>query len=124
MRADAGIPGRAPSPLLPIDHLPVIHRGIGGAIVSEGRLLRGERGLAGELGHLVVDIDGPECGCGARGHLEGICSGSGIARAASARLGRPVSAAEVAAAEEAGGCGRCRLVDLGDPLRAALPRGS
>jgi glucokinase len=79
-----------------------VSTGVGGAIVSDGRLLRGERGLAGELGHLQVDLDGPPCGCGARGHLEAICSGSAIGRAASERLGRALSAAEVAVAEEAG----------------------
>jgi glucokinase len=71
-------------------------------VVSDGRLLRGERGLAGELGHLQVDLDGPPCGCGARGHLEGNASGSGIARAAAERMGRTMSAAEVAVAEDDG----------------------
>ncbi len=59
-----------------------VSTGIGGAIVSDGRLLRGPDGSAGELGHLVVDRNGPLCGCGAAGHLEAIASGSGIARAA------------------------------------------
>lgn len=59
-----------------------ISTGIGGAIVSDGRLLRGPDGTAGELGHLLVDPHGPPCGCGATGHLEAIASGSGIARAA------------------------------------------
>lgn len=59
-----------------------VSTGIGGAIVSDGRLLRGPDGSAGELGHLVVDRLGPLCGCGAAGHLEAIASGTGIARAA------------------------------------------
>lgn len=59
-----------------------VSTGIGGAIVSDGRLLRGPDGAAGELGHLVVDRSGPACACGARGHLEAIASGSGITRAA------------------------------------------
>lgn len=79
-----------------------VSTGVGGAVVSDGRLLRGERGLAGELGHLLVDLDGPACGCGGRGHLEATSSGTGIARAAEARFGRPMSAVEVAAAEDAG----------------------
>jgi glucokinase len=63
-----------------------VSTGLGGAIVSGGRLLTGLDGVAGELGHLTVDIDGPLCGCGARGHLEALSSGSGIARIAQEAL--------------------------------------
>lgn len=59
-----------------------VSTGIGGAVVSDGRMLRGPDGAAGELGHLLVDRSGPICGCGARGHLEAIASGVAIARAA------------------------------------------
>lgn len=58
-----------------------VSTGIGGAVVSNGRLLRGPDGTAGELGHLTVDVNGPTCGCGAVGHLEAIASGLAIARA-------------------------------------------
>ncbi|MCZ9342672.1 ROK family protein, partial [Streptomyces sp. TRM76130] len=44
--------------------------GIGGALVLRGELLRGAHGFAGEIGHMVVDPDGPLCRCGARGCLE------------------------------------------------------
>ena len=44
--------------------------GIGGGIVLGGRVYRGARGLAGELGHVVVDRAGPRCGCGGRGCVE------------------------------------------------------
>jgi predicted NBD/HSP70 family sugar kinase len=44
--------------------------GIGGGIVLGGRVYRGAHGLAGELGHVVVDRAGPECGCGGRGCVE------------------------------------------------------
>lgn len=59
-----------------------VSTGIGGAVVAGGRLLRGPDGTAGELGHLLVDRHGAPCGCGVAGHLEGIASGSGIARSA------------------------------------------
>jgi glucokinase len=59
-----------------------VSTGIGGAIVTRGRLMRGPDGTAGELGHMVVDRHGPPCGCGMPGHLEAIASGSGIARRA------------------------------------------
>ncbi len=79
-----------------------VSTGIGGAVVSEGRLLRGADGLAGELGHLTVDLDGPPCGCGDRGHLEAIASGTAIARAArEAGLGN-LDALAVAQAEDRG----------------------
>ena len=42
--------------------------GIGGAIVSNGQLMTGPDGVAGELGHLTIDMNGPICGCGGRGH--------------------------------------------------------
>lgn len=44
--------------------------GIGGGVVLDGRVYRGVHGLAGELGHVVVDRDGPACGCGGRGCVE------------------------------------------------------
>src|SRR4051794_38704790 len=79
-----------------------VSTGIGGGVVTGGRLMRGPDCLAGELGHISVDIDGPPCGCGARGHLEAISSGTGIARAARERGLGDVSAAHVAALEDAG----------------------
>ncbi|MBI4831854.1 MAG: ROK family protein [Candidatus Lindowbacteria bacterium] len=44
--------------------------GVGGAIVIGGEIYRGAAGLAGEIGHMTVDLNGPECACGARGCLE------------------------------------------------------
>lgn len=56
--------------------------GIGAGIISDGRLLRGERGYAGEFGHLLIDPNGPVCGCGRRGCLEALAGVSAlIARA-------------------------------------------
>jgi predicted NBD/HSP70 family sugar kinase len=48
--------------------------GVGGAIVSGGRVLRGIAGGAGEFGHVVIDADGPLCRCGNRGCLETFAS--------------------------------------------------
>ena len=81
-----------------------VSTGIGGAVLIDGRPLVGPDGSAGELGHLCVDLDGPTCGCGARGHLEALASGSAIARQAreSGSFGAAVTARDVAAAEEAG----------------------
>jgi glucokinase len=112
-----------------------ISTGIGGAIVSGGRLLRGPDGTAGELGHLMVDRGGPPCGCGMRGHLEGIASGSGMARSGRAAAERGASdllaalvrergpgfgGREVAAAAEAGDPAAVEiLADARDAFAAA-----
>jgi len=54
--------------------------GIGGGIVAGGQLQRGAHGHAGEFGHIVVDVDGPQCACGQRGCWEMYASGSGLRR--------------------------------------------
>jgi glucokinase len=56
--------------------------GVGGGILLEDRLVIGEGGLAGELGHVVIDPRGPRCGCGGRGCLEQYASASAAARRA------------------------------------------
>lgn len=56
--------------------------GVGGGVVAGGRLLLGRHGLAMEAGHMVVDMDGPECHCGGRGCLEAHCAGWAIGRTA------------------------------------------
>lgn len=63
-----------------------VSTGVGGGIITDGRLLAGPDGVAGELGHLTVDYAGPACGCGGLGHLERLSSGSGMARSAQEAL--------------------------------------
>jgi glucokinase len=58
--------------------------GVGGGIISGGRILRGHLGMAGELGHMTVVPNGNPCGCGNRGCLEKHASATAIA--AMARL--------------------------------------
>lgn len=66
-----------------------ISTGIGGGIIINGELLHGVGDGAGEVGHMVVaPDDGPLCGCGARGCLEALCSGTSIGRRAQERLAR------------------------------------
>lgn len=54
--------------------------GIGGGIVLDGRLWRGARNAAAEIGHMVVLIDGPRCGCGRRGCIEALAARTAIER--------------------------------------------
>jgi glucokinase len=54
--------------------------GIGGGIIIDGRLLRGAHNAGAEVGHMVVMIDGPLCGCGRRGCIEALASRTAIER--------------------------------------------
>jgi glucokinase len=51
-----------------------IGTGVGGGVISEGRLIDGLNGMGGELGHVSVDLDGPRCTCGSLGCIEAFCS--------------------------------------------------
>jgi predicted NBD/HSP70 family sugar kinase len=62
--------------------------GIGAAVVVDGQLLRGTRGFAGELGHVPVRPDGPECACGGRGCLEQYAGEEAVLRAAGLEPGQ------------------------------------
>jgi glucokinase len=57
-----------------------IGTGVGGGVVLDGRLWRGEGGRAGEFGHVKVDPDGEPCGCGSRGCLERYTSSAALER--------------------------------------------
>ncbi len=66
--------------------------GIGGGVVSGGRLLAGCTNTAGEIGHLAVEVHGPPCTCGGRGCLEALAGGWAIARRAREALAADPSA--------------------------------
>ena len=88
-----------------------ISTGIGGAIVSGGRMLRGVTNIAGEIGHLPVALEGPRCGCGSYGCVESLAAGRFLAEAygvddaarvyAAAAAGEPKAVAIIARAEAA-----------------------
>lgn len=61
--------------------------GVGGGIVIGGKLYRGSRGFAGEIGHMTIVDGGPPCACGERGCLEALASGTAIARMAREGVG-------------------------------------
>jgi len=99
--------------------------GVGGAILLEGHLFRGETGVAGELGHTLLDHDGPPCTCGLRGHVEAYLSTRAIGDHARSRM-EAASAPERAPLAELVGEGRptprqlATLGHAGDPLAVSI----
>ena len=100
-----------------------VSTGVGGAVLSGGSIFRGPDGLAGELGHLAVELDGPRCGCGGIGHVEAIASGVALARDANAAVkdgtspflgARAAGAAELTARDVSAGA------EAGDAMCLAL----
>lgn len=63
-----------------------VSTGIGAGVIINDRLLQGYHGLAAELGHVIVDPNGPPCSCGFNGHLESFSSGPAIVRYVLAEL--------------------------------------
>jgi glucokinase len=106
----------------PIQNLAYISigTGISAGLILEGRLYRGSNGMAGEIGHAVIDPCGPECKCGMRGCLEIVASGSAIAAQArqTVELGvetlmadmQPLDARAVYAAHALGDLAASRIV--------------
>jgi len=66
----------------------MIGKGIGGAIILDGKLWTGSSGFAGEVGHITIDTEGIECVCGNTGCLETVASAPSIVRRARERLHR------------------------------------
>ncbi len=101
--------------------------GIGGGIVVGGELVRGALGSAGELGHMVIDQDGPRCQgtCPSRGCLEALASGSALGRdALAAAHAHPESGLGRALADGRGITGALvtELAHAGDPTAIAVVR--
>lgn len=57
-----------------------ISTGIGSGVIINDQLFTGSTGFASELGHTIIDPDGPICSCGVRGHLEALASGTAISK--------------------------------------------
>jgi glucokinase len=95
----------------------VVSTGVGGGLVLDGTVMDGPSGNAGHLGHMVVDPDGPACGCGGRGCVESVASGPSVVTWARSQGWAPPAGATDSART---------LVEMaasGDPLsRAALSR--
>jgi N-acetylglucosamine repressor len=68
-----------------------ISEGLGVGLVNGGRIVAGHSGLAGELGHITVNLDGKPCGCGNHGCLETVATDTALAAAISEQLGQKLS---------------------------------
>jgi len=106
--------------------LVTVGTGIGGAVLAGGMIQRGANGFTGEIGHMVIDPDGPPCPCGRRGCWERFASGSALTRlgqeaAAAGRLAsvldrrggrvRDVRGEDVTAAARGGEAGALAILD-------------
>lgn len=71
--------------------------GIGGALISDGKVIRGAKNACGEFGHMKIDFsaNARKCGCGARGCFEAYSGGRGIEKAYFAKYGMKKSAKEI-----------------------------
>lgn len=99
--------------------------GIGGGLIVDGRLFRGSSGSGAELGHIVVDIEGPPCqgGCPNRGCIESVASGTALAREGREAARRSPSSAlgrALAGGEEIDGGLLTGLAREGDPESIAV----
>lgn len=85
-----------------------IGTGIGGGIISGGRLVTGSGNAAGELGHIVVDMHGPKCTCGNRGCLEAVAGGWAIAKRVEEAVAKDPSAGAVIRRLNGGSCNKVK----------------
>jgi glucokinase len=90
--------------------------GVGGGIVLGGRIWHGMTGMAGELGHIMVEPNGPRCGCGSQGCVEQFASATAIERMAreAAAGGAAPALARVAAKRGFNSQTVCQLAQAGD----------
>ena len=69
--------------------------GVGAGVVIDSKIFRGNNGLAGEIGHIIVDPNGPRCSCGDAGCLETVASMSAIVRLIQDRISEGVTSASI-----------------------------
>ena len=79
-----------------------VYEGFGVSTVSGGRLIHGHEHMAGEMGHVTVDLNGEPCGCGNTGCLETVATDAAFARAISKRLGRKLEVEDIITRARAG----------------------
>jgi glucokinase len=101
--------------------------GIGAGVILDGRLYAGAHGMAGEIGHLILDPRGPRCECGSRGCLEALAAGPAVARLAAQAIAagaetclRGASPLTAQAVYEAAGAGDSVAASVAETVGAYL----
>ena len=99
-----------------------VSTGIGGGVIVDGRLLLGRKGIASEVGHMVVEASGPRCVCGNYGCWEVLASGTALAQGALEALaaGEPTSLRELSDPARVTGEDVARAATNGDRLALRL----
>ena len=113
-----------------------VSTGIGGGVVMDGKLLRGRRGMAGHVGHMMIMQDGPRCACGGTGCFEALASGTALGMAGrgagfddaksvagAARAGDPAALELMAREADYLGYGFASLLHLYSPERLIVGGG-
>ena len=102
--------------------LVTVGTGIGGALITDGRVYRGAHGFAAEVGHIIVEPEGPRCGCGNHGCWEQVASGQALDRLAQGEAERDPSGqiARLAGTSRAEGRHASRAARLGDEPAGAI----
>jgi glucokinase len=103
--------------------LVTVGTGVGGGLVLDGQIYRGPTGLGAELGHIILNPDGPRCGCGNHGCFEAFASGTALSRMArEAAEDDPDGAIARLGAEdgEIGGHAVVKAIEQGDATAKAL----
>ncbi|MCG8452736.1 MAG: ROK family protein [Spirochaetales bacterium] len=88
-----------------------IGQGIGGGLVLENKLYRGNAGGAGEIGHMICEQGGRRCYCGQEGCLEGYCSYPALRKDIQQELGLSLTMEEIAQKAQSGHTGICQLLE-------------
>ncbi|MDR2874522.1 MAG: ROK family protein [Methylobacillus sp.] len=95
--------------------------GVGGGLIHHGKIVQGDHGMAMEIGHLIVEPDGRECGCGNRGCMERYASASGVTLNYASATGETLDAQEIAQRARSGDThAQAAYAQAGERLAQAL----
>ena len=95
--------------------------GVGGGVILDGKPYRGATGSGAELGHIVIGLDGPPCGCGGHGHLESYAAGRVADQAARKLYGDESDGHELVAKAQGGEAEAVEaLAEIGHRLGAGI----
>lgn len=96
--------------------------GIGGGIIAGNRLVQGPSGNAGEVGHVVMDVNGPLCGCGQRGCFEAFCGGLNVSRRLAREFGNDIDGPIMKLPRVAGDPAKLNYEALREAVKLGCPK--